>query len=841
MTTNPYRLTTDVVPTNYQLNLEPDLDTFTFEGRVTIALDVREPVRSLTLHALELELERGTVTAGSTTSHSAAPTFDETYETVTFAFEDELPVGPATFEVSFTGIINVQLHGLYRSTYVDADGVTHNLATTQFAPTDARRCFPCFDEPAMKATFDVTMTVARDLAVVSNSPVAKETELADGRTSFVFAPTMKMSTYLVAFVIGHVEATEPVTVRGVPVRVVYPLGKERLARACIDMAIHAVEFFSDYFAIPYPGDKLDLVAVPDFAAGAMENLGCIIFRETDLLIDLETAAQDEIERVALVVNHEIAHMWFGDLVTMDWWEGIWLNEAFATFMESLCTDHYRPEWKKWVGFIRDRDFAFSVDALHSTRPIEYEVVSPNDCHGMFDVLTYVKGCAVLRMLEQYLGSEVFRDGIRIYLERHAYANTVTNDLWAALEESSGQPVARIMDTWILQGGFPLVSVRDGNLSQTPFEALATNGPSAIGRDWMVPILSRPLSGGPRSSQLLGSEAAPLATSGPAVVNAGGSGFFRTAYGDAELSEIGAHLMELDEIERAVLFSDTWAAVMVGGASLSGLLGLATGLRGLDEPSSWRVIHQSLAMVDRIADEDGRAALARAALRIFGPELERLGWEQRDDETTQAGELRTIAVEALGTYGRDEVVITEALRRFDATELVGDLARPIITITAIANRPGTLATLDERRRSAATPQEEQSYLFAMAQVPDEASALEVFDRCLTDIRSQDAPYLVTALLGQRDQGPAVWRRLRDRWDEVLAYFPEGMQAFATLGVRGIIGDEGLAREIRAFHESHPLAAAQQRVLQALDLMDQGVAFARRNRPGLVEVLDGVARA
>ena len=234
------------------------------------------------------------------------------------------------------------------------------------------------------------------------------------------------------------------------------------------------------------------------------------------------------------------------------------------------------------------------------------------------------------------------------------------------------------------------------------------------------------------------------------------------------------------------------------------------------------------MVDRIADEDGRAALARAALRIFGPELERLGWEQRDDETTQAGELRTIAVEALGTYGRDEVVITEALRRFDATELVGDLARPIITITAIANRPGTLATLDERRLSAATPQEEQSYLFAMAQVPDEASALEVFDRCLTDIRSQDAPYLVTALLGQRDQGPAVWRRLRDRWDEVLAYFPEGMQAFATLGVRGIIGDEGLAREIRAFHESHPLAGEQKEVQQNVERMRVGLTFAAAMR-------------
>ena len=365
--------------------------------------------------------------------------------------------------------MNDQLHGFYRSTYTDDAGTEHVLATTQFEATDARRAFPCWDEPAFKATYQVNLTIPSHLAAYSNSSVASETDLGNGQRTVSFSKTMKMSTYLVAFIVGPFEASEPIDVRGTPVRAIYPLGKGHLARYALEVVEHALTFFSDYFAIPYPGDKLDLAAIPDFAAGAMENLGLVTFRMTDLLIDPSVASFAEIDRVALVINHEVAHMWFGDLVTMDWWEGIWLNEAFATFMESICTDHFRPQWKKWVGFNPSRDIAFAVDGLHSTRPIEYEVVSPNDCRGMFDVLTYIKGCSVLRMLEQYLGEDTFRDGIRRYLVKHAYANTVTKDLWDALGEASGEPVATIMDTWILQGGYPLVTVADGTISQEPFE------------------------------------------------------------------------------------------------------------------------------------------------------------------------------------------------------------------------------------------------------------------------------------------------------------------------------------------------------------------------------------
>ena len=363
-------------------------------------------------------------------------------------------MGPAVLEIGFNGILNDQLHGFYRSTFTDPAGVKHTIATTQFENTDARRAFPCWDEPAFKATYQVNLTVPSNLAAYSNSPVSSDTDLGNGQRTVSFTPTMKMSTYLVAFIIGPFEETEALDVDGVPLRVVFPIGNAHLTAHALEAGAFALRFFSEYFDIPYPGDKLDMVAIPDFMQGAMENLGCITYRMPDLLIDPATASLAELERVAHVVLHEIAHMWFGDLVTMEWWDGIWLNEAFATFMQMVCQDALRPEWQTWVSFCTLKDLALDIDGLHATRPIQFEVVSPADTQGMFGHLTYQKGAAVLRMLEQFLGAETYRDGIRHYLRKHSYANTRTTDLWDAIEEVSGHPVRDVMNTLDRPGRLP---------------------------------------------------------------------------------------------------------------------------------------------------------------------------------------------------------------------------------------------------------------------------------------------------------------------------------------------------------------------------------------------------
>src|ERR1700727_2201743 len=527
----PFRLPRTIEPDISHIDLEPDIATATFSGTVRIDAIVHETADEIVLNAAELAISDVEVLTSDGITVLCSVSFNDELEQVPVQPAHLLPPGPCTISCRFSGTLNDKLRGFYRSTYTGLDGETQTMATTQFESVDARRSFPCFDEPDRKAVFEVTLIVEPGLDAISNSPVIAVDQV-DRKQRIRFAPTMKMSTYLVAFVVGKLEMTETVDVDGVPLRVVCTPGKLPLADFALEVGAFALRFFTQYFNIPYPGDKVDLVAIPDFAAGAMENLGCITFRDTALLVDQDEAARAELERVADVIAHELAHMWFGDLVTMGWWEGIWLNEAFATFMEVLCVDAFRPSWNRWIGFRPSREAALGVDALHLTRPIEYPVGPPQEAQDMFDVLTYEKGCGVLRMLEQHIGPEVFRDGVRSYLKAHAYANTVTSDLWDALEDASGAPVRDVMDTFILQGGHPLVTLSGDTVSQQPFSfgPLPDGTTSSIGELWKVPLAVRALAvdgnpGAPTSRLVLGADPRHVteADAGLAVINAGGWG------------------------------------------------------------------------------------------------------------------------------------------------------------------------------------------------------------------------------------------------------------------------------------------------------------------------------
>ncbi|MGH9302242.1 MAG: M1 family metallopeptidase, partial [Acidimicrobiales bacterium] len=452
--------------------------------------------------------------------------YDQDEERAILDLDGPARAGMWNLDLEFSGTLNDKLRGFYRSTFTDDAGNQRVIATTQFEPTDARRAFPCWDEPDRKAVFSVTLEIDAGLEAISNYPVAEEADLDGGRRRIRFADTMVMSTYLVAFIVGPLEMSRTQDAGGVPLRIVHVPGKSHLVEFALEIGAHALAFFTDWFGIAYPGDKLDLIALPDFAAGAMENLGAVTFREQALLIDPGQASRRELERVADVVAHEIAHMWFGDLVTMKWWNGIWLNEAFATFMEMLCVDHFRPSWDRWVSFGLARGAALGIDGLSRTRAIEYHVGRPAEVEGMFDLLTYEKGASVLRMLERYLGEDRFREGIRTYISAHAYANAETTDLWDAIESASGEPARQTMDTWIFQGGYPLIEVSagapdahsgdaDGSgaseagppgariaLRQSPFRYGQELADSAIGSDWRVPILARASVGGVIEEQRL---------------------------------------------------------------------------------------------------------------------------------------------------------------------------------------------------------------------------------------------------------------------------------------------------------------------------------------------------
>jgi puromycin-sensitive aminopeptidase len=845
-----FRLPRTVEPEVYRIEIEPDIASATFSGTVAIDAVIHEPVQEIVLNAAELAVSDVEVLASDGSLAACTVSFDDELEWVIFRAPGELPPGPCTLSCRFTGTLNDKLRGFYRSTYTGPDGETQTIATTQFESVDARRCFPCFDEPDRKAVFDVSLIVDPDLDAISNSPVVA-VEPVGSKRRVRFSPTMKMSTYLVAFVVGRLETTETVDVDGVPLRVVCTPGKRALGEYALEVGAFALRFFTDYFNIPYPGEKVDLVAIPDFAAGAMENLGCITFRDTALLINPAEAARAELERVADVISHELAHMWFGDLVTMGWWEGIWLNEAFATFMEMLCVDAFRPAWDRWVGFAPSREAALAIDGVHSTRPIEYPVGPPKEAEGMFDLLTYEKGCSVLRMLEQHIGPEVFRDGVRTYLKAHAYANTMTSDLWDALEDASGAPVRDVMDTFILQGGHPLVTLDGDALRQQPFAygPVPPGTQSAIGSRWNVPVALRALPadgrpGAPVRRLVLGPDPAPVPEVGQGlvVVNAGGWGVFRVGYGTERRLALAGHLADLTALERADLLGDTWATTLAGHTQLEEFLQVAARLELEPDPAPWAPVGAGLVLCNRIAAPDDRPALHRAVDALVGPLHRRLGFEANPGEGERTPMLRALAINLLGTVGDDEGVRAEAARRFDASPMAGGTT-PIppdietATVAAVAQllRPDDYEAVLARYRSATTPQEEMRSLGALSIFPDVELCLRTFDLAMTEVRSQNGFVVLGALLANPVGCQAVWTRITERWDEIIARFPKNAPVRIVESLPALCADAAFAESAVAFLVDHPLASGPRRVAQSIERLGVNVAFATRERAGLADTL------
>ena len=439
-------LPANVKPNKYRMTLRPDLETFTFEGEQTVDIDIVVPTARIFLNAAELEINEVTLKRNDDSISARSISLEEDSETAILDFGQTLAQGPAQLDMKFAGVLNDRLVGFYRSEYQDAEGRTRHLATTQFEATDARRAFPCWDEPAQKAVFDVTLVFDENLKAVSNTPIIEESSPAPGLRSVRFGETPIMSTYLLAFVVGDIVSVEADADDGTTVGVWTTRGKENQAGFALDTSVKLLGYFNDYFGIPYPLPKLDHIAIPDFAAGAMENWGCVTYRETALLVDPDNSSAGTRQRVAEVVAHEMAHMWFGDLVTMEWWDDLWLNESFASWMGTKAVDWLFPDWEMWTQFVNmDTNRALSLDGLKNSHPIEQEVKNPAEVSQLFDAISYSKGGSVLRMLENFLTPEVFQKGLYRYLKANEYGNARTQDLWSALEGESGLPVTSIMD------------------------------------------------------------------------------------------------------------------------------------------------------------------------------------------------------------------------------------------------------------------------------------------------------------------------------------------------------------------------------------------------------------
>ena len=821
---DPYRLPTGARPTRYDVRLRPSLDDASFSGEVRIKLDVERWIDELVLNAAELEIH-GCQIDGIDASWE----LEESTERLFVRPSLSIAEGETTLVVQFDGVLNDKLRGFYRSTYVDDNGNAQVIATTQMESTDCRRAFPCWDEPEFKAVFGVTLNVADGLAAISNAPEI-ERSTSGGRTTIVFADTMVMSTYLVALVVGKLEATEAVDVDGTPLRVVHVPGKDHLTAFGLDVGAFCLRWFQDYYSLAYPGDKVDLVALPDFAAGAMENLGCITFRESLLLVDPETSTQSERQVVTDVVAHELAHMWFGDLVTMRWWNGIWLNEAFATFMEVAADEAYRPEWERWTSFGIERSVAFETDSLASTRTVEFEVRSPDDCEGMFDVLTYQKGGALLRMLEQYLGEDHFREGVSYYLRTHSYGNTETNDLWDAIEITTGEPVRRLMDSWIWQPGFPLVTATltdiDGAsavvLDQRRFRFDDDAGKDDGGESplWVVPVHVR--NGDTITKVLLDAAqtAEPIVLSdpdGPVVVNAGGHGFFRVAY-DSELRARldRAALASLGTLERYNLVDDAWSATIAGRLSAAELLTFLEGFSDEREHTVWQAIVTALRGLSRLTDDAAFDAFQQRVRSLAGPALERLG-EPTTGESDLAGKLRGLLTSTIGGLGGDLGVQARCRELFDTASHDPSQVDPELTAaaTSVVATSGDAETYERMLagiESGSTPQEQLRHLYALAEFDDEALIIRTCEFALSDaVKSQNAPFLIRLAIANQRHGPAAWSLVRDNWDEANDRFPSNTIVRMIDTVK-LLNTPDLVDDVSAFFAEHPID-------QAIKTMDQ----------------------
>jgi puromycin-sensitive aminopeptidase len=837
-TEDPYRLPRTVTPSRYDLTVQPDLGAGTFSGLVDVAVTVYEALDRIALNAVELRITRGWVTSHDQTETVEVDevTLDEELQRATLGLGAPIAEGDWIVHLEFQGVLNDKLKGFYRSTYTDEDGVTHTIATTQFEAADARAAFPCWDEPDLKAVFAITLVVPEDLAAISNAPQLERGPLIDGLVRVRFADTMKMSTYLVAFVVGRLELTEAVEVDGVPIRVAHVPGKGHLAAFALEAAVFSMRFFREYYGIPYPDAKVDMIALPDFAQGAMENTGCITYRESLLLADPTHATQPELENIADVVAHELAHQWFGNLVTMRWWNGIWLNEAFATFMALITTDAMRPDWQRWAAFGRYCTAAKEVDALHSTRAIEYPVHSPDDTSGMFDVLTYQKGAAILRMLERYLGAERFRDGIRTYLKQHEYGNTETHDLWDAIEETTGEPVRRIMDQWIWQGGYPILTVSPDSggvgIRQQRFLADGATDDTV----WDVPLRVRVLDGDERSV-LVGPEGtmAPCAPEAAIVGNAGASSFVRVHYDDRLLDRLTARLGDLSPLERYGLVDDLWAAVASGAAQASDYVRFAERFAEEDDLAVWQALLQGLGWCDRFVEGETRERFRTFVRRLVAPALDRLGWEARDGDPDRDRALRGTLLQGLGVLGADPNAAAMA-REFEGEARVGKPVDPALVAASISvvardGGPDDYELFTDMSTEAPTPQEQLRYLMALPLFPGAAQLDRTLAAALDgQIRTQNAPFILATATIHRDLGGRAWGFIKSNWEQLNERFPQTLIIFMVDGVRFLTA-EGQAEDTEAFFAQHPIPQSAKSLEQTLERQRIAAALRQRATPDL----------
>jgi len=800
----PGKLPKTVAPIHYALDLTPDLDKLTFSGSEVVDIEVMEPTARLMLNAVEMTIEAGAIEG------EAAPqvTSDAAAQTVTFTFPDPIAAGRHQLRVSFTGRINRFGRGLFMVDYPTAEG-RKRMMSSHLEPSDARRIFPSWDEPAFKATIALTVTVPQAFLAVSNMPVAQEEPTGDGKKRVAFQPTPRMSSYLFVLAAGDLERTTT-DVDGVTVGVVTTGGKGQHGRYALEAASELLRYFNDYFGIAYPLPKLDLIAVPGGFGGAMENWGGITFFESRLLFDPATSASDARRGIFNIIAHEMAHQWFGDLVTMAWWDNIWLNEGFASWMQAKAAEALHPDWQTWLNSNGFKQAAMSEDARRTSHPIQQPIANESEALAAFDSITYAKGQAIIRMVETYLGEDAFRAGIRAYMNQHAYSNTTTADLWGALEAASGKPVAAVAAGFTEQRGIPLVIAQSSCVGDTQRIALrqerfTIHDPAPKPQHWQVPVAFGDVSAAASNTVLLdGATEVAAGHCGDAVkLNPADVGYYRVQYDAAMLAALTRSMDRLAPADRANLLGDSWALVEAGRATPAAFFDLVERVIGDDNRAVVDQIIRPLTRLDHLQwgrpERAGFQAYGRAVLR---PVFDRIGWDAAPSEPADRALLRAHLIGVLGTFG-DDAIVAEAERRFakfvsDPTSLPTALRE---TVTGLAGRYADRAIYDSLlalgRRTTSTD-ERVRYYMAAASARDPALANETLAIALTDeLPTNLVGGLISSVASQGEHRDVAWNFVKANFTALAAKQGPSFQDYFAAGLVGNFSDATHADELAKF--------------------------------------------
>ncbi|MDP6451748.1 MAG: M1 family aminopeptidase, partial [SAR202 cluster bacterium] len=727
-----------------------------------------------------------------------------------------------------------------------------------------RRCFPCWDEPSVKATFEVTLIIPSELKAVSNMEIVNETDEGNAKTKLQFAETPIMSTYLLAFIVGDIACVEDTTPDGTLMRVWATRGNEEKGQFALETSIDLLAYFNDYFGIPYPLSKLDHLALPDFAAGAMENWGAITYRETALLVDPENSSAGTREVVAAIISHEMAHQWFGDLVTMAWWDDLWLNESFASWMGDKAVDALHPEWEMWTQFLsNDTMSAFSLDGLQNSHPIEQEVKNPDEIGQLFDAISYSKGGSILRMLEQYLGADDFQKGLNIYLNRHSHANARTRDLWNALGEASGQPVADIMDTWTGQTGYPFLDAeikRDDtgievSLSQSRFlYENVLDGGQPPEQTWKVPLTIRTASDADPVRRLMETTTETVqmtpashgSTDEWIKVNPGQTAFFRVRYPAEELEKLTEPIrsLALPAADRLGIQADAYALTKAGHIPVTHFLTVAEAYQNETDASVCGDLAFNLNALDNLlSDEDFYPRFQAFARGIFAPIGRNIGWDVKPGEGHRDALLRSTVLSELGHF-EDEGTLAEAQRRFqgysdDPSSLDPDMRAVVFEMAAQRGDRQTYDQMWDLEKTADLHEEKIRFLNALSSFEQGDLLQETLDRALgTDVRSQDTIRVIVTVASNRHGRNLAWEFVKDNWNEINRRYGDGGFALMRLvGMTSLLTTEERRQDVENFFNNHPAPAAERTISQSLERMKLNITWADQNRDELAKWLIG----